>query len=601
MISERFEHEVFTRRTFLLGLGQGLLLTTILGRLYYLQVLSGDHYKTLSDKNRIHARLLTPQRGQIFDRYGKIMATSRNAFNAYVIRGQSEDWEKLLQDAALHLNLSSVDIERIQRETKKNPKGMPILLKSNLNWQEVSTLEIHLMDMPGVVIEEGQNRYYPDPQLTCHVLGYVGAATEKEAQDDPMLALPHIKIGKSGLERAFDQSLRGTAGIKQQEVNARRQVVRDLDYIPGTPGTDLKTTLDLELQRKANEVLSAHESGVAIVLDCYNGDILAMASYPGFDSNLFTHGIRHQDWDTLNKHPRRALIHKAIAGQYPPGSTFKMITALAALKAKSITPQTTYTCRGYTELGQHRFHCWKKEGHGTLDLTNAIKHSCDIYFYQAAALVGVDAMAEMAYLFGLSKSTELGLKSEKSGLVPSRDWKSRALRRQWLLGETYNTGIGQGYLLATPLQLAIQAARLANGRFAIKPRLISADDPHFEPLNVSPEHLAIVREGFFKTVNEEGGTGFASRILEPDLAMAGKTGTSQVRRITLQERKLGIVNRADRPWEHKEHALFIGYAPFDNPRYACSVLIEHAGSGKYTVPLARDLLKLAQLRGKNHD
>ncbi|MEI8295979.1 MAG: penicillin-binding protein 2 [Alphaproteobacteria bacterium] len=585
------ENRVFTRRAFILGIGQGLLLTTIVGRLYYLQILSGDHYRMLADKNRIHAQLLAPQRGQLFDRRGVLLASNHKAFSALVVR-TNDNWELLVRDIGSTLNLSEAEIMRIIREGERRPKFMPILVKQQLTWAEVAQLELRLPDWPGVLIEEGQSRLYPDSS-TCHVIGYVAAASELEAQEEPLLGLPQLRVGKIGMEKVLDKTLRGTGGIKQLEVNAKRQVVRELAFLPGKAGEDVHLTIDSALQQKAQSLLAPHESGAVVLLDCNTGAVLALASHPGFNPNLFIDGISQDDWQHLNNHPRHALLNKAITGQYAPGSTFKMIVALAALQNKVITNETTVTCCGYLELGQHRFHCPRKGGHGAVDLSLALMYSCDVFFYHIAAKVGIDAIAAVARQWGFGMSTKSGLPSEKAGLVPTRSWKSRVLGRQWQLGETYNAGIGQGYVLATPIQLSVMTAAIANGGTLVTPHL-HGQAPPGQSLGVSDEHIALLRQGMFRCVNEQGGTAFSGRILEDGLAMAGKTGTSQVRRITEKERQLGTINRADRLWEHKEHALFVGYAPATSPRFAASVLIEHAGTSKHAVLLGRDLLSFAQ-------
>jgi penicillin-binding protein 2 len=575
-------------------MGQGLLLTTIVGRLYYLQILSSDHYRMLADKNRIHAHLLAPQRGQIFDRKGILLATNHKSFSALVVRADAENWDQLMRDIGSTLSLSAAELERITREAQRRPKFMPILVKQHLTWAEVAQLELRLPDLPGVLIEEGQSRFYPDPLSTCHVVGYVATASEMEAQEEPLLALPQLRIGKMGMEKALDKPLRGQGGVKQLEVNAKRQVVRELAFLPGKPGEDVHLTLDSMLQKKAQSLLEPHESGTVVLLDCHTGAVLALASHPGFNNNLFVDGISQEDWQQLNQHPRHALLNKAITGQYAPGSTFKMIVALAALQNKAITEKTTVTCCGYLELGQHRFHCHHKSGgHGVVDLSLALMYSCDVFFYHIAAQVGIDAIAAVARQWGFGTSTQCGIPNDKAGLVPTRSWKARVLRQQWRLGETYNAGIGQGYVLATPIQLSVMTAALANGGKLVTPYL-HGNTPIPQSLSISAEHLDLLRTGMFRCVNEAGGTAFGGRIAEERFAMAGKTGTSQVRRITEKERQLGTINRADRLWEHKEHALFVGYAPAAAPRFAVSVLIEHAGTSRPAVLLGRDLLLFAQ-------
>lgn len=585
---------LFTRRAFILGLGQGLLFSTIIGRLYYLQILSKKHFQMLSDKNRIHTRFLTPPRGQLTDGKGIVLATSHKSFNALADRTQVENWEEFITPLSKVLNLSESELQRILQEKLHRSKLMPLLIKPNLSWEEVSRLELALSELPGLFLEEGENRYYPYAPETCHIIGYVGAPSESDIQDNLLFSFPEFQIGKTGIEKTFEEKLRGQAGVKHLEVNANRQIVRELDSLPGTPGQDIQLSIDLTLQKKAYELLSTQESGVIILLDCQTGKILTMVSYPGFDSNLFTHGISHEAWQALLQNPKHPLIHKAIAGQYAPGSTFKLIVALAALEKKAIDPQTTFNCPGYIDLGQHRFHCWQKHGHGTVNLSSALMHSCDVFFYQTAALAGIDAITNIASKFGFGELTGIEIPGEKKGLIPNRNWKDRLLKRSWQLGDIYNLGIGQGRLLSTPLQLAAMTAAIANGKVRHAPSLLNLTPATSIPLEIPPEHIDLIHTGMFRCINEPGGTGYAGRITQEGFELAGKTGTSQVRRITQQERQMGIINRADRPWETKEHGLFIGYAPVSNPRFAVCILIEHIGSSKYVVPIARDFLLFTQ-------
>lgn len=594
----RIDSHLFTRRAFILGLGQGVLLSTIVSRLYYLQILSKDHFQTLSDKNRIHPHFLTPRRGQLIDCKGEILATSRKSFSALAIQSQVENWEAFITQISRLLDLSDTDHQRILQESRRKPKFMPLLIKPNLDWEEVAQLELALTDFPELLIEEGENRYYPHSSETCHLIGYVAAPSEEEAQANPLFSLPQIKIGKTGIEKSFEETLQGQAGVKNLEVNAKRQIVRELDSYAGQSGRDIQLSLDLTLQKEAYRLLSTQESGAIVLLDCLTGKVLAMASYPGFDSNLFVEGISHEDWQSLLQNPKHPLVHKAIAGQYAPGSTFKLIVALAALEKGVINTSTTVTCAGHIDLGQHSFHCMHQ--HGSINLLTAIMKSCDVFFYKVAALTGIDAIAEMASRFGLGESTGIEIPGEKKGLIPIRNWKDRILRRTGGLGETYNIGIGQGSLLATPLQLAVMAATLAKGNARHAPSVLLSNDSPFYPLDVDPKHLEIIREGMSLCLNEPGGTGFSSRITQAGFEMAGKTGTSQVRRITEKERQLGTINRADRPWETKEHGIFVGYAPVSDPRFAICVLVEHVGSSKYAVPIARDLLLFTQNYKGNH-
>lgn len=587
---------LFTRRSLILGGIQTALMATVVGRMFYLEILSNQHYKKLSDKNRIHSRLTLPIRGLITDRKGKILASDHNVYRAVLIRDEADDWHLCLKRVQELLQLTDDEVEKIALQVHRKPRFMPVSIKENLSWQEVTTLELHLPDIAGIFVEVGRNRYYPYALETCHFLGYVASPSEKDLDGDPLLEQPGFKLGKSGLEKSLEPQLRGTPGIKQVEVNAFRRVVRELSTSDSIHGAEQKLTIDFDLQQTLYQRMSQEKSGAAVVLDIETGGILAYVSTPGFDNNLFVNGIPQKEWKALLNNPCHALINKPIAGLYSPGSTFKMITALAALEKGVITPQTPVTCSGHTMLGNHKFHCWtwKRGGHGSVDLVRAIATSCDIYFYHIASLTGIDAIAEMAQRFNLGSPTGIEIPGEKSGLIPTSKWKQHVHKTKWTVGESYNAGIGQGYILTTPLQLAVMTARLASGKM-ISPTLLEKQHQIFDTLPISPAHLRHIQTGLNKASNEAGGTSFRHRIIHPGMEMAGKTGTTQVRRITEKDRAQGLTNSANRPWHHREHALFVGYAPVHMPRFATAVLIEHGGSGgRVAAPVGRDVLLTAQ-------
>jgi penicillin-binding protein 2 len=596
-MSSQDKQQLFTRRALILGGAQGILLTSLVGRLYYLQVSSSDHYRTLSDKNRIHSRLIEPSRGQILNRTGKILATHHNAYRAIVVRDQVLDLPELLKSIQTLLGLDNQEIDRISKELKRKPRFVPVTLKEGLSWDEVTRLELHLPDLTGMSVEQGQNRSYPYGLETCHSVGFVGTVSENDLDGDPLLELPGMRIGKSGIEKAYESELRGTPGVKQVELNAVRRIVRELSTESSMAGKDLRVTLDLELQQSVFQRLSMEQGAAAVVMDAASGAILSYVSSPGFDANLFANGISKMAWEALLHDPQRPLNDKVITGQYGPGSTFKMVVALAALEAGVITPTTPVSCTGSVALGDHLFHChaWKQGGHGAVTFENAIAQSCDVYFYHIGKLLGIDPMAVMSKRFGLGELTGIDIPGEKPGLIPSRKWKNLVKGKSWLLGETYNASIGQGYVLATPLQLAVMTARLVTGK-AVTPHLALTEDlPSFENLKVNPDHLKMVVSGMEKVVNEPFGSAYASRITEPGFEMGGKTGSTQVQRITKKDREQGKASSANRPWHTREHALFVGYAPIQAPRFVASVLVEHGGSGsKAAAPVARDILLMTQ-------
>ncbi|MDF2781080.1 MAG: peptidoglycan glycosyltransferase [Geminicoccaceae bacterium] len=592
----------FTRRALLLGAGQLGLFGVLAGRLYYLQVVSADEYALLADENRINHRLLPPARGRIFDRHGVTLARNIPTYRVLVVREQTADMRATLDALARLIPLPEESIREVLAEVGRRRRFVPILVREGLNWTEVSRIAIHAPELPGVALDAGLLRNYPTGPVMAHVLGYVAPVAERELTGDPLLELPEFRTGKNGIEKVYEERLRGRAGLSRFEVNALGREIKELYRHDGEPGQDLTLTIDLDLQRYTHQRLSAEESASAVVLDVHSGDVLALVSVPTFDPAGFTNGLSREVWRELTTNPRAPLVNKAIGGQYPPGSTFKMIVALAALEAGIGGPDHEVYCPGHMQLGQHRFHCWKRWGHGTLRLVDALAQSCDVYFYDLARRVGVDAIATMARRFGLGSTLEIDLPGERPGLVPDRAWKQANRGVPWQLGETLIVGIGQGYMQATPLQLAIMTARIANGGRAVRPRLVReppgpGGTPAPEPVpavGVSDWSFRFVREGMFKVVNGDRGTARQAALANPELALAGKTGTSQVRRISRAERATGVRKNEDKLWEERDHALFVAFAPYREPRYALAVVVEHGGSGSQAAaPLARDIMAKA--------
>lgn len=600
--SER--HKLFSRRALMLGAGQGALLSALVGRMYYLQVIESARYVTLADENRINLRLLAPPRGSIIDRQGRAMAGNEQNYRVVIIPEQAGDVEHTLNLLSLIVPLSPGERRRIRREVKRKRAFVPITVRENLEWAEVARIEVNTPDLPGILIDVGQSRNYTYGPETAHVLGYVAAVSEKELTGDPLLELPGFRIGKAGVERVYDLALRGAGGSSQVEVNALGRVIRELDRQEGQPGAEVRLTIDLQLQRFITERLGDLSASV-VVVDVFTGEVMALVSTPSFDPNAFNTGLSQAEWESLVSNPKAPLTNKAIAGQYAPGSTFKMAVALAALEKGVVTPDTQIFCSGSTKLGTSEFHCWKRGGHGTLDLQGALEQSCDVYFYEVARRTGIERIGAMARRLGLGTSLGLDLPGEKNGLVPSNDWKMGAIGSPWQLGETMIAGIGQGYILATPLQLAIMTARIANGGRAVTPRLTVDQvreagvtpfpNSEADSLGIIPEHLAQVRRGMERVVNSPTGTAYRARISETNQRMAGKSGTVQVRRITKAERETGVVKNEDLPWNERDHALFVAFAPLDNPRFAVSVVVEHGGGGSsVAAPIARDTLAEVQ-------
>lgn len=598
---------LFTRRTALIAGGQLALFGGLIGRMYYLQVIESDRYKVLADDNRISLRLLPPPRGRILDRYGQPIAINQLNYRVVVIPEQTGSIPATLDALSEIVPITEFDRRRILREVARKRKFLPVTIKENLNWDDVARIAVNAPDLPGVMIDVGSSRYYPDGQDVAHVIGYVAPPSETDLNGDPLLELPDFRIGRNGIERVYDLALRGRAGTSQIEVNALGRPIRELTRQPGQPGNDLILTLDCKLQTLANEKLSQHESAAAVLIDVLTGEVLVLASMPCFDPNEFNNGISSATWHELLVNERSPLTDKAVAGQYAPGSTFKPVVAMAGLESGMITPDFSVFCPGYMSLGNAKFHCWKKGGHGTLDMVGGIKNSCDVYFYELARRIGIDRIAEMAKRFGLGEKTGVDLPGERNGLIPTRAWKYGATGIPWQQGENLVAGIGQGYVLATPIQLAVMCARIASGGQAVIPRLtrdlveggtLEARDPKpFPSIGVSQANLAVVARGMRAVVNDPRGTAFRARIMDPTMMMAGKSGTSQVRRITEEERLHGLRKEDQVPWKDRDNALFIAYAPVDNPRFACAVVIEHGGGGSaIAAPIARDLLIAAQQR-----
>ena len=610
----RSRYKAFTRRAALLGGMQGLLMSVLAGRLYYLQVIRADDYRTMADDNRISMRLLPPKRGRILDRQAVELANNQQNFRILFVPEHAKGGIAETLDALSRLvEIDEYDRRRIEREIRRNRKFMPVTVLENLAWEEFSRVNVHLPDLPGIQPDVGESRSYPLGGAFAHLVGYVGVVSEKELTGEPLLELPGFRIGKSGVERARESVLRGTAGNSQIEVNALGRVIKQLNRIDGDPGEDVVLTIDAELQMMVMDRLG-EESGSVVVMDVHTGDIISMVSTPGFDPNSFNLGIDHNEWKELLGDPRKPLINKPLRGQYPPGSTFKMIVALAALEAGVITEDFQTFCTGKVKLGNHTFHCWKKQGHGLQNLVSAIEHSCDVYFYEIARKTGINRIAAMAERFGLGEPTGIGVGGERSGLVPTKEWKLATIGEPWQGGETLNVGIGQGHLLTTPLQLAMMTAQLANGGKRVRPRLMyspateetadaesgdqpAADIEENKSLGLSEHALSLVLEGMRRVTNSTTGTAFRARIKDPTKAMAGKSGTAQVRRISKYERDTRVLKNKERLWKERDHALFVAFAPVEAPRYAIAVVVEHGGGGSsVAAPIARDVLTATQNR-----
>ncbi len=579
---------------------QFVMLFLIIVRLYYLQVYQADKFSTMADENRISTRILIPPRGEIVDRNGKTLAGNKQNFQVMVVAEQTISIEETLGKIKKILSLDEGEERRIKENLKKYSRFVPIKIKDELSWEETSRLLLASSDIPGIVIDDGLTRYYPYGEKIAHLLGYVAAVSEKDLHrdNDPLLEVPGFKVGKDGIERQFEKRLRGIGGNLKLEVNALGRVMREIERVDGKPGEKLQLAVDVRLQEIAyNLYKEKGQSGAAVLIDVNSGEILAFVSTPSYNSNDFVNGVSSKIYDELLSNERSPLLNKAIAGQYAPGSTFKMIVTLAALEEGIITRDTKVYCSGQLQFGNHFFHCWKKQGHGALTVEEALKHSCDIFFYEVARQLGIEKIAAMARRFGLGMLTGIELVGEKGGLIPDKEWKLRTRGEPWQVGETMIAGIGQSYIMATPLQLAVMMARIANGGRMITPTFIKKDGRREEKtpvLHISKRYFDIVKNGMCAVINETDGTAYGVRFDINGQKMCGKTGTSQVRRITLQERQSGILKQDEIPWRYRDHALFVGYAPQDNPRYAVAVVVEHGvGGSSVAAPIASKLLQEA--------
>lgn len=570
----------FSRRAMVLGAAQGGVAALLAVRMGWISVAENERYSLLSESNRVNLTLIPPRRGWIVDRYGKALANNRTDFRVDLIPDRLHDVDKTIGTLAQLLSLPADQVERIREDLDKAAGFQPVQVAVNLSYDQFAAVSVRLPDLPGVAPAQGYSRYYPAGPSVGHLLGYVGVASSKdyEQRKDPLLITPGFKVGKEGLEKAFERHLTGKPGAKRVEVTARGKIVRELTTRPDTPGHSIRLSIDAGLQEYAGRRLGT-QSGSVVVIDCHNGDVLAMASMPSFDPNSFSGGISHLEWDMLSQDDHVPLRNKTLQGLYPPGSTVKPMAALSFLEA-GLSPTETVNCSGALRVGNTLFHCWKRGGHGAVDMHRGIAHSCDIYFYVMAQRMGMQVIADMARRVGLGQKFPLPYPSQSYGTVPDPAWKLKKYGKEWQIYDTVNATIGQGYMLVNPTQMAVMAARLASGKELMPNLLYDPKRPPAKPLGIAPEHLDVIRNAMSAVVNG-GGTGGAARLPIPDVLMAGKTGTAQVRRISMAERAGGVRGNASLPFKLRDHALFQGFAPYDNPRYAIGTIIEHGGHVSY--------------------
>ena len=610
--------DVINRRMFIIGAAKVVIFAGIIARLFSLQINENKKYLTLSDKNRIREWKLPPTRGDIVDYFGNVIAGNLKVYQLHIIPEQVENFNYLLVRLKNLLNLSDKKIAKINKLKVELKPWESIIVSENLSWSQFVKINNYLYDLVGVKPVMTISRNYPFNDVYTHVLGYVSQPNEQEILNNQIIQerfVPGMKIGKLGLEKRLENHLIGTNAIQRYEVNAYGKRINQLEHQKGQQGSKIRLTVDTEIQKACGELLN-EKAGSISVMDIYTGDIIAMYSSPSYDPNLFLFGISQDEWQLIRNNPLKPLINKTLSGLYSPGSTIKPIVALSALENNVIDTKFKVKCTGKMELYGQTFHCWKEKGHGWVSLKNAMKQSCDTYFYEVSRLLGVDRLNITAEKFGLGKKV-LGeyFDIEKKGLFPNTKWKKNNLGKGWVLGETLITGIGQGYIQSTPLQLCMMTAQIANGGYKIKPKIIVDNNPiSYEDAKQSMEsgllfdknsqklldkklfkdkkNIKIVQEAMFSSTNERFGTSYKSRIDDPKYQFAGKTGTAQVKRISKRERELDL-ELEQIPYKDRDHALYVAYGPYINPRYALSIIVEHGGSGSKTAaPIAKKLFKL---------
>jgi len=625
--------QIINRRIFIIGTAKLIVFTGIIIRLFSLQVTERNKYLTLSDNNRLREWRLPPVRGEFLDYFGNVIAGNLKVYQLHIIPEQVENFKYLMLRLKQILNLSRGEFNKIIKKKKQQKSWETLIVSENLTWEQFTKINYFLHDLVGAKPVLSVSRDYPFKSNYTHVLGYVSEASKDDLTNNEAIKRSHVsglKVGKTGLEKAFEKDLIGTNGVQRYEVNAFGKRIKQIDYEKGTKGKTIQLTIDTEIQKYCNELLN-NVAGSITVMDIYTGEIVAMQSSPSFDPNLFLFGISHDDWQLIRNDPLKPLLNKTLSGLYSPGSTIKPIVALSALENHVVTPKFKVNCTGKIEMYGQTYHCWKKKGHGVVNLKGAMKQSCDTYFYEIARKLGVDRLRKTAIKFGLGEKV-LGqtYNNEKKGLIPNTEWKKNTLGKGWVIGETLITGIGQGYVQTTPLQLCLMTAQIANGGYKIYPKIIvSKDQETFEEIKSTmeknyiytketkdglleageqlmsfikekkhealyrnPENVKLIQNAMFASTNEVRGTSYSSRIKDSKYQFAGKTGTSQVKRITEKQRELEL-KTMDIPYDERDHALYVAFGPYKNPRYALSIIIEHGGSGSATAaPIAKKLFKL---------
>jgi penicillin-binding protein 2 len=611
--------KLISRRMFLLSVGKAIVVVGVLGRLISLQINESKKYKTLSDKNRFREWKLAPERGVIKDYFNQDIASNRQVYQIHLIPENTNSIDQIFFRLKSILKISDKRISSLKKRIIKQKPWEPIIVSDNLDWSEFSRINLFLHELQGIEPVVSVARVYKDSS-SAHILGYVSQVSAKDLKNKKYLkeiSVPGIAVGKTGLERRFDKEMIGKVGFQRYEVNAFGKRIKQILVNQGQAGKDYKTTLDLEVQKYTAEILGDKAASVC-VMDIYNGDIISLVSSPSYDPNTFVHGVDRDYWNSLISNDRKPLTNKALSGLYPPGSTVKTLVALSALENKIVSPLKSVKCTGKIEMYGEKFHCWKKKGHGVVNMRSAIKRSCDVYFYEIARRLGVDKLSETAKKFGLGQKVLKNFSEERSGVVPNTRWKKKYIGENWYIGETLHTGIGQGYFQSTPIQLCLMTAQIANGGFEIKPKIIfdskknnlkeylkfKKENPNqplpqklllsnldLKPLFKNQDNINIIKDAMYSSSNEPGGTSYRSRLEDKRYMFAGKTGSSQIKRFTEEQRE-AEVKQENVPYKSRDHALFIAFAPVSDPKYAISVVVEHGGSGsKAAAPIAKKVIK----------
>ena len=582
------------RRTFFLLLGKFTLLSAVGYRLFDIQINDSIKYKTLSKNNQINIEILYPKRGIIKDRNGKIIASNLKVFDLYIIPERSENLNKTLNKLSNFIKIKFEKKREIIKLSTKVKKFERIKILENLNWEVLELIQANKNYLDGLELIEDSQRTYSENEIFSHLLGYVNKPSKKDLTLPYISKMPMLNIGQQGIEKSYNEFLVGKAGSREIEVNSSGRIVREISRTSSEAGKDLILSFDTKLQEYLISKLSEHKAGSITVIDISNGEILSMASSPNFNSNMIIKKPNQKYWNSLLENDLSPLSDRSIQGLYSPGSTFKMIVAIAALNAGIINSQNKFYCNGKIEYGNRFFHCWKNNGHASMDVVSAIKESCDIFFYELAMKVGIDKIAEVAKDFGLGQIYSINLSNQKKGIIPSKKWKKENLKQNWYGGETLNAAIGQGYVLTSPLQLAIMTSRIASDGKKIIPKIIKGEkNIKFDIMKKYSESIKIIKQSMFKVVNESKGT--ANKSMSQNFNFSGKTGTSQVKKITLAERESENFRNKEIKWKNRDHALFVGYMPSKNPKYAISIVIEHGGSGASTAaPIAKDVFEFIE-------